>query len=306
MRSTFSLILLLFIIDPFTSLACDICSSGGTSAMQGVLPNFDRNMAGISYQFNSFTHPSTALNMNGSSRVLKDQFHIQQFRMRWYKGPRFQTQIALPYQNHIRTESSGKHGIGGLGDPELRMGYILVNTQNDSIIKPWKHLLMAGTQIRLPSGKYQQRTPERLMYPSNFQIGTGAWSYGMHAMYSIRKGAWGLNTQLQAQWTMENELSYQRGSTYGASMFAFYWKKWNNWSVLPSVSVGIESMQRDQSFAVAVENTGGTFFQSGFGIEAFYNEWNFSTYIQKPMIQYLDEAQPEADLRLSIGISKFL
>lgn len=295
---------ILFLFFGAKSQACEICGCGVNSSSLGVSPQFQKNLFGLNYQYSSFNHPFTDLSLSGNSRVLSDQYNAMNAVLRWYPKPKLQMMINLPFSINKRIEENRTSAINSIGDIEGRLGYMFFNT-TDSMNVKIKHMLLVGTGLQLPTGKYQQRSPEKTMYPSNFQIGSGSWANRLYAFYTIRKGKWGFNTQLNYLRYSENELKYRRGSSFSTTLYSYYWIQKNAFSFLPNIALSYENINSDYSYEIAKANTGGQFYNLNLGLESFYKTYLLSLTIQQPIKQHLNSYQPTKNAQFGFGISTF-
>lgn len=295
-------ILLLLMSKP--SQSCEICGCGVNSSSMGVSPLFHKNLFGVNFQNSSFTHPNTDLSTIGNIRVLSDHYSTFNTNLRWYPKPKVQMTVNVPYAVNTRKDELKSNSIQGVGDIETRLGYMLFNT-TDSINSKNRHMLLIGTGISMPTGKFQQRNAEKTMYPSNFQIGTGSWANRLFAFYTLRKGKWGFNTQLNYMRFSENELNYQRGTSYAATLYGYYWIQKNAFSFLPNLALSFENITSDKSYNEIKPNTGGQFYNLNAGLESFYKTYLLSLSFQQPIKQNLNRYQPTKNVQFALGLSTF-
>ena len=286
------------------SLSCEICGCGVNSSSLGVSPQFQKNLFGLNYQYNSFNHPFSDLSLSGNSRVLSDYYHSMGATVRWYPKPKIQMVVNLPFAVNKRKEETRTTSIQSIGDIEVRFGYMFFNT-TDSMNRKMRHMFLAGTGIQMPTGKYQQRNPQKTMYPSNFQIGSGSWANRLYAFYTIRKGNWGYNAQLNYLTYAENELKYRRGTLFSATLYSYYWIQRNAFSFLPNAALSYENISPDQSYGLNKSNTGGQFYNVNIGLESFYKRHLLSLTFQQPIKQNLNRFQPTKNTQFGLGISTF-
>lgn len=299
-----SSIFILLLLVAFPSQSCEICGCGVNSSSLGVSPQFQKNLFGLNYQYNSFNHPFTDLSLSGNGRVLTDHYNFMGATLRWYPKPKVQMMVSLPFAVNKRKEDTRTTSISSIGDIEARVDYLFFNT-TDSMNSKFKHMLLVGTGLQLPTGKYQQRNPEKTMYPSNFQIGSGSWANRLYAFYTIRKGNWGYNAQANFLHYSENELKYQRGSSFSATLYSYYWIQKNAFSFLPNLALSYENIRSDKSYGSTKANTGGQFYNLNVGLESFYKNYLLSLTFQQPIKQKLNSFQPTKNIQFGLGLSTF-
>lgn len=288
----------------FPSKACDICGCSTGGSYLGILPQFQRNLAGLRFQYRNFMHPNTELNMNGESQVLEDRFYTTEAWMRFYPSDRIQLFIHVPYTLNQRFETMRTTTIEGIGDIRLTANYSLINT-GDSILRNWKNLLLIGGGIKLPTGKYQQRDETRLMLPASFQVGTGAYSLLFNVIHTLRYKSWGINTTLQYSMNGRNEISYDYGDQYSAAFSLFYWKGTRSGSFLPNAGISYEYSNKDYQYDVIKPYSGGSVTLFNAGLDIYLNRFLINTFVQVPVSHNIPSSQPAGQLRLGGGISFF-
>lgn len=284
--------------------ACDICGCSSGGSYLGILPQFQRNFAGTRFQFRNFLHPQTPLNINGESIVQEDRMYTQEMWFRFYPKKRLQFFAFLPYKVNTRIESLRTTTIRGVGDMSITANYTLLNTGDSS--RDWKNLLIVGGGLKLPTGKYQQRDANRVMLPASFQVGTGAYTYILNAFHTLRYKAFGLNTNVQFFMNAENELQYQYGNQLSTSLSFFYWKNFQNTTILFNAGPSFESASKDHEYGAVKPYTGGNVLLANAGIDVYYRRFVLNAFVQLPVTQEVPYAQPVSQYRLGCGISYFL
>lgn len=283
---------------------CDICGGGAGGNYTGILPQFQKNIAGVRFQYRNFLHPATSENMNGNSRVQEDRFFTQELWMRLYPAPRIQVFVFVPYRVHQRQETQRTTTIQGMGDMYFTANYTLVNT-GDSVKKKWKNVLLVGGGIKLPTGRYQQRDETRVMLPASFQTGSGAYAYLFNVLHTLRVRKWGLYSNVQYSIPAVNELQLRNGRQLSASATVFYWKKIKKSALLPNIGVSYENAQKDLEYGVVKAATGGSVTFANAGLDIYLQRLLINTFVQLPLFQQVAYAQPENQLRAGVGISYF-
>lgn len=287
------------------ALACDICGCGSGMNYLGVLPQFNRNLAGLRFQYSNFLHPSTNVNSNdASSQVLEDRFFRTEAWMRYYPADRWQLFVTVPYSVNQRMETQRTTQIEGMGDINVNVNYTLLD-YGDSISSDWKNLLLVGGGAGLPTGKYQQRDDTKLMLPAGFQVGSGAFSYNLQLIHTLRYRTWGLNTNLRYTFNGENELSYDYGNQFSGAMALFYWGETKKFAYLPSVGVSLEHFEQDYQYDVLKEFSGGNFVNLTVGLDLYIKRFYINTFVQIPLSQEIPSNQPSGKANAGIGLAYF-
>jgi len=298
-KSTYLLLfVLLFYSTPF--YACDVCGGGGSGAFLGIVPQFEKNVFGLRYQYQKFTHPQTQFNLNNGSRVNNDYFHRSEMWFRTYPHKRIQLMGFVPYAVHLREESEGSSTVQASGDMRLMANYMFVNT-GDSIKVKWKNTLMGGLTVSLPTGRYRTRDYNRRLLPPQFQPGTGAFGYTANLIYTTRIKKWGLNVDAFFSINSTNESQYRFGNQLRSSLLLFRTLNIKDYNFMLSAGGVLEHAQRDIEYNTTIEHTGGTYALAHFGIDAYLGKLMLNTFIQNPLSRNLPYSQPAMDVRLGFG-----
>ncbi len=296
--AAFSMVLLSF--QP--TQACDMCGCAMGGNYSGIFPQFSKNIIGVRHQFRSFSHPNTYLNTNGDSRVLTDEFRSTEIWGRFYPHPKVQLFVFVPYRSHERTETLRNTRISGIGDISVMANYALVNT-GDSLDRKYRHTLLLGGGVKLPTGKYQQRDENKLLLPAQFQIGTGGYALVANVNYTLRYKAFGLNSEVSYRHNTANEWVYQFGAQTAAVANIFYWIDSGKTTILPSAGIAWERYDKDLEFNRQKTETGGEVLLANLGLDLYFPRFFVQASAQLPFAQDLPFAQPKAALRLNVSVA---
>lgn len=300
---------IMLVILHINTYACDICGCGVGGFYLGIMPNFSENIVGIRSQHQRFEHPDTYLNYNGSSRVKQDLMFRSDLWLRYYASSRLQILTFVPYQTHIRQETEHSAQISGIGDIRFRALYTIVNT-GDSIAGKFKHTLLAGGEVKLPTGPYQQRDPVRLqIMPELFQIGTGGYGFSGNLMYTIRYKSVGFTTDFMYTTNTTNERLYRWGDQVLSSSRLFYWKNFGRQTLMPSIGISYEHFNPDtyqfRPEGTVYEKNGGTTTWLQFGLDFYAGRWMFQLFSDLPVQLNLPEGMPAGTWRTGFNVGLF-
>lgn len=300
MKYTLIYIVLLFSI---SASACDICGCSAGGSTMGILPQFQKNLAGIRYSYLSFNNPAADLYSNTNRSVAQDQAHTTNLWTRFYPAKRWQVFAFVPYKVNTRHYTNGTSDeIQGLGDASFLVNYVLLNT-GDSIGRNWKNTLLIGGGVKLPTGKYRQRDKQQTLLPTNFQIGNGAYTFSVNTIYTVRYKKWGLNMDAFYRANTTNESFYRTGNQSTASLALFYWKTIKNLSVLPSLGLYGENFAADSEYDLALPFSGGSALLINTGLDFYYKRAVISALYQIPLAYQIPSGQTSPNGRISAGIS---
>lgn len=300
MKTLPSFFLLLFIMVAGNSFACDVCGCSASGLSGGMFPQIQNNMFGWRYTPARFTHPATADNFNGASLVKEDRYTDQELFFRWYAHKRLQLWFSAPYRIHERIETLRHTTIQGIGDVQASALYTIVNTNQDTIHRNWKHIWLAGAGFSLPTGKYRQRDETLTTLPNGFQLGTGAYSAVLNSVYLIRYKRVGVQVQGDYRTWTSNESQFQKGDQYSIQSQAFYRLPIKSGVLLPQAGMRYEHLAKDIEFGAPRVQSGSTSTWATAGVDIYAKHWMLGCAVQSPIQQTLTSAQPSSGVRFSL------
>jgi hypothetical protein len=237
-----------------TVQACDVCGCTTGGGYLGILPRYQQHFVGMNYRYQTFTstHPERA--GAPASTQTEDYFRSLTLWGRFYPAKRVQLFVFLPYHANKVTEPGSTTLMQGVGDIQLLANYMLVNNA-DSGTGSWKHTLMAGGGIKLPTGKNTFTNTEGIIL-SNMQPGTGSWDFVANANYTLRYRGWGFNTDAIFRLPTVNRRDYRYGNRLSSGYTLFYWQQWESLSLLPQAGLRHEWSEQDYSnYSYGIRNS---------------------------------------------------
>ena len=269
------------------SHACDGCGGGSGNYYFGVSPLFTKNFAGIRYRHSSF---SSNLGTRGT-------FQSTELWGRFYPVKNLQIMAFVPYNFNSQTRIDlPNKNISGLGDITVMANYQIFNKKDTSSI--WKHNLLLGGGVKLPTGDYQHKDENGKLTNVNFQMGTGSLDFILNVVYNIRYKKIGLTTNISYQINSKNPKMHQFGDKISALASLFYVHKIGQVAFMPSVGVFMESAKGDKQTGIDVTETGGKATFSNLGLETYYKQYSVGFQYQIPMSQNLQENTIKINNRL--------
>lgn len=292
--TTFSI---LFLSQTF---ACDICGGGTGSYYTGLLPQFNKKLIGLRYQYN---HLYTQLDVMGNKTALsnKEQYNTIDLWGAWNIGNKWRVMAIIPY-SFIQKDHLGTNQIynkNGLSDIAAYAYYNLLQTSNNSI----KQSIWAGAGVKLPTGKYNNA--EVVNNAANiFQLGTGSTDFNTQIIYDINYLNWGINSTLNYKINTENTDDYRYGNKSTANLTAYYKFSLKSTSLLiPNIGIQYENQQKDKVMKYTVDQTGGNILQGSIGLETSFNKIAIGLNFQQPLAQNIASNRVELKNKLMTHIS---
>jgi hypothetical protein len=286
------------------SKACDICGCGIGGSYIGIVPQFNNHFLGIRYRTQVFTHKDVPYSTLGNSKVIKDVYQTAELWGRYNFSPRLQVFYGIPFVFNKRLDQVRTNLIQGIGDINLSMNYIFYNS-GDSVSKNYKVLVYTGTTVKLPSGKYQVRNADKLMHPIGLQPGTGAWSNALNFGGVLRYKRLGLSSEMRYVINHTNELGFKQGNQLLADINLFYWQKFGFNSIMLSGGTTLEHFNKDASFKIINNLSGGNAAYLNVGTDVFYRSIMCGLRLSIPMREEINSNLPTAGHRIGLHLNYF-
>lgn len=276
--------------------ACDVCGCSIGGNYFGILPQFHRHFVGMRWSEQTFRSAHSGSAAQNSQFSSDEHFRTIDVLGRFYPLRRLQMMVLAPYHNFRRTEDGVQTLTQGIGDVSVLGNYILLDT-GDSLRRKWQHTLTIGGGVKLPTGKYKLRTPEGALITANMQPGTGSTDFMLSAAYTLRRGAWGIATDVLGRINTANAKDYRYGNRISGSVKAFYWNNLRKISLLPNIGVFADQSAPNYDQDEFAEGTGGSLVLSTLGLDLYAGHFSAGFTYQHPIYQHLGEGAIDANAR---------
>ncbi len=274
---------------PKSSNGCDACGCSSGGNFVGLLPQFNKKFVGLRLKNNLFkVNPE---NFTGLGSHDDDHHHqlphqnnytTTELWARFYPAKRLQLMMFVPFSVNTKTEDGQTEQIKGIGDMSALLSVVVFNT-TDSLEDNFRHALLLGAGVKLPTGKYQQRDDQKVAYVPNFQVGTGAYSLLMNVIYTARLGKFGFNSNLSYSGNGTAETDYHFGNTFNTAQTIFYWIKTKHISLIPNAGIFYENAKVDTQYDSPQPYTGGRNTYGTFGSEFYFGRFALGGNYQLPI-----------------------
>jgi len=171
----------------------------------------------------------------------------------------------------------------GLGDINVIVNYVILNTGNQGT--DFKHQLLAGGGIKLPTGKYDDYDQGKIIN-RNFQLGTGSVDFNINAVYTLRYKQAGVNLETGYKINTRNHDDYHFGNQFRASGQLFYWQKFGPVSLLPHAGMSYEQGAQHKDGDIYQTNTGGYAWLASGGMDFYIKRFTLGINYQQPVAQH--------------------
>jgi hypothetical protein len=284
--------------------ACEICGCGIGNSYIGILPEFNKNIFGFRYRYNSMlTHigvggATTYLTTAESYRTLEAFGGVNITRD-------FRLMASVPYSFDERTNQGVTQTKNGIGDISISAFYQLVNSRKSISGKMLVQSLWAGGGIKLPTGDYNPLSKVTSVESANlFQLGTGSTDFFLTGMYDIRLQDLGFNLTSSYRINTVNAYQYEYGNKFSLSAQLYYkFKITHQFSISPNAGVLFEAGQKDTDHEITVDISGGNLLMGSVGAELVFRKFAVGGNWQAPLSQNLANGIIRANDRYMIHLS---
>ncbi|NSL88885.1 hypothetical protein ECE50_018735 [Chitinophaga sp. Mgbs1] len=298
------LFFIMAILMPAGVFACDICGCSASGYQLGILPQYHKNFIGLRYGYRQFrsTHPTELGNtMNHESREF---YHTTELWGRWYATKRLQLFAFVPFQYFKREEGKSITTVSGLGDITLMANYTFLDNNWD-LSRKWHHVFQAGGGIKLPTGKTGIPDEGGNIY-QNFQPGSRSTDFVVNAVYTMRRGKWGINTDASYRINTANKESYQFGNRFNTSIRGFLYQPVSKTVALqPYAGVMYEHAAGDRQDRKTKDYTGGEMVHTSVGADVYFKRFSAGVQAQLPVYQHLSDGYNHSYARVSATVNFF-
>lgn len=269
---------------------CDVCGCSIGGNYFGILPQFYRHTVGLRWSEQSSRSAHSLSNARAGRFDSDESFKTVDVVGRFYPFRRVQMLVLAPYHDFRRLENDRTTRTRGLGDVSLLASYILLDT-GDSLRRKWKHSLTFGGGVKLPTGRHNVANAEGELLHPNLQPGTGSSDFLLTAAYTIRRGAWGLSTDVTGRINTANRQGYKMGNRLSAAAKVFHWKNAGRFTFLPNAGVFADAAEANEGDFDFTEGTGGAITFATFGLDVYMGSFSAGFTFQQPLWQNLGDGK---------------
>lgn len=281
------------------TVACDICGCANSGSYFGLMPQSNKSLIGVRYNYMHFnTHPeSPVLNT-------RETFRIAEIYARFFPINRVQVMAFAPYRFDQQETSALTKKQSGLGDATVLANYNLFNTFMDGTSSSsFNHTLLVGGGIKLPTGRFRYDENDQLQVANaNFQPGTGSTDFIINAFYTVNHNQWGLSLNLSRKFNTTNSSGYRFGNQLFGTADLFKSFEIGKVTLTPSLGVYGEYAQHGSQDEIVQDITGGKIMNGSAGLHLFTNRWTAGLTGQAPIWQKSASGHVFAKERLMIQV----
>lgn len=277
-------ILLIAVLTTITlqkAAACDVCGCSLGGNYYGILPLYNKSFVGLRWSQAKF-HSYIAATQNLPAQTSDDTYSKMELWGRYYITKQIQLFAFVPYMSNKMDGTGQNVQANGLGDISVIANYVIINTGDQD--KDFKHQLMAGGGIKLPTGKFDLEDQGKIIN-RNFQMGTGSIDFAVNAIYTLRYKKAGVNLETGYKMNTRNRDDYLFGNQYRASAQLFFWQKIGPVSLLPHAGMNFEQADMHKEGDIIQTNTGGKAWLASGGMDLYVKRITVGFNYQNPVSQ---------------------
>ena len=283
---------------PSSSDACNVCGCGVGTYHYGILPQVGKNFIGMRYRYSSF---KSTLDNSHAHQFSYETFRTAELWARFYPIKRVQAFVFIPFNFNERREGTATNTLKGLGDVIVSANYNVINTY-DSSDRFFKHNLLVGAGLKLPTGEYRQ-IENGLTVNQNFQLGTGSVDFLLNVIHTVRHNDLGVNAELSYNINTTNKDEYRFGNAARAGVTAFYILRAGALTLMPNVGLSGEFFEDNKQFDQPFPDTGGWASLYTIVSEIYFRSIALGVSWSHPGKQKLFSGMVEAKDRLSAHVT---
>jgi hypothetical protein len=297
MKALIASVFFIFIVSG-SSIACDVCGGGNSSAFNGYIPQFGKSQITLGYDQRRMA--------NVIYRNESVAFSIQQWDLGWryFSKKNLYFNATLPIKRFQLERAQSTQQVNGIGDLRLAINYIWRGKNMD---RSWKPLLLGGITWKSTTGKYMVRDFSKQMMPLYLQNGTGANAlqlsvYGQWA--NRHMGIWfngfeqfnGIN-EMQEQW---GEKKYFQMGFFAHTNYFSFLKKSNQWWM--NFSFVREENKAMKSYQIPIDGTAGNVYFFTTQLDWYVGDWVFTAYASQAFSGWDNTNIPISKSRMGMNI----
>lgn len=308
----------IFSITVLVSQACDVCG-----CFMGIVPYDNQSSISLMHRYRVFNgyrayeqhghfFPSGAYKTmhgehGGDSLVSKkhlssdyESYKVYELRLKYFIHERIELNAFLGFNHNKAKEDTMKYNHLGLNDPSFFIGYHILRPQLE---KDWKHRLIAGAGIKMPSGNYYAKDQYNRRLPFLLQPGTGSVDGFLYTSYMIGYKNFGFSTTANFKMNGTNYYGERLANSFTDFASVFYKINLTNWTIVPAFHSYYEytkGLYRKEKLQKGTEMNEWMF---GLGCDLFYKNFGVQLSLQKTMIQSLKEHELSSVGRFTIALT---
>ncbi len=292
---------ILFLIDFSFLWGCDICGCSVSGSYFGLLPQYRKHFLGLRSNLRTYRVKHPPLFAGDKLIYSNDKSLSTEIWGKYQWNNKIQIIGIFPYIMNQRKEDNITLYSYGIGDVSFNLLYNIWKTP-DSVASQFKHSLLIGAGVKLPTGKYQNTIVYKDLILPGFQMGTASWDIPLSFLYTVKRKSLGFNTEMTYQFNTLNRYGYHFGNRLSTALRVFYWKYRPSLSILPQIGFSYENYQQDKKENQWVRYTGGNAIGASAGIDLYKGRWGIGVNTWLPIYQNIGEKHIKMLPRLTTNL----
>ena len=292
MKKIFSLVLLVVLLIPRDSKACDICGCGVSNYNPFLFPHLTRSYVSVSYIHRSYVTYSDGI------RAGKENYNTVLLSGQYSISKKLRLLATIPYQLNRLSNENGRTNRNGVGDVSVLANYQML----DKSTGPFRHSVTVGAGIKLPTGKHIVPKTETLD-DQNFQLGTGSVDNLLNAAYRITYKNWMVAAATSYKYNTANKSGYRYGDILTNGISVIYRIDKSKYSFAPYLQVINETQMKDAKEHALQPASGGNVVYTGAGVDMTTRKFTTGINFQNAPVQDLAQGQIGVKPRLTVHLA---
>jgi hypothetical protein len=283
---------------PYKAWACDVCGCAAGTGSVGLLNVSTKHFIAIRSQQQAFhSRP------HGSGPGAQEQFRSMAVSGRWVPHRRWYLLTTLPYTWNLRTPDKGSPiTSNGLGDATVLAQWVA--TTNRRMPANWRHVLLIGAGVKLPTGSTQIRDADQQLIHPNLQPGTGSTDALTSVTYALsRTNGWGVAADAQLRITTPNTKGFRFGNRLNFNLSAFKSIAWKQFRLVPQLGVTGDFAGKDSDGVSLMRESGGNMIGVLTAVDVFWKGIVLGVNAQIPVRHQLAQGLITPQPRLQCSVS---
>lgn len=309
---------IIFASSLYRTVACDVCG-----CFMGIVPYDNQSSISLMHRYRVFNgyrayeqhghfFPSGAYKTmhgehGGDSLVSKkhlssdyESYKVYELRLKYFIHERIELNAFIGFNHNKAKEDTVKYNHFGLNDPTFFIGYHILRPQLE---KHWKHRLIAGAGIKIPSGNYYAKDQFDRRLPFLLQPGTGSVDGFVYSSYMIGYKKFGFSTTANFKMNGTNFYGERLGNSFTDFASLFYKMNFKNWTVVPAIHSYYEFTKGLYKKEKLQAGTDMNEWMLGFGCDLFYKNLGLQFSMQKTLVQTLKQHELSSVGRFTVALT---
>lgn len=234
--------------------------------------------------------------------MYREEYTTTELRAAYRLTDRWFISAYIPFVQKTRWIDQQQTGTSSaLGDPSVMIQFspVLSKSQEN---KQLKHRLTTGAGVKIPLGQTQAKWKGDYL-DHDLQPGSGSYDLLFSFEYQARLKGFGVQLFSFATLTTANLSSYRYGENLSLTSVLYYQHTFGKLKLAPTFGLSKEYIQRDVYGDQRLDNSGGDYLFSSFGMDIRYKNVSIQGNYNSPISQEFNGVQLPVEEKFQIGIT---